>query len=584
MKISTFLSSLFFFIAVGTAMGQTPQSFKYQAVARNASGNPLAEQLINVRISIRKGGENGSSVYAETHAGETNAFGLFNLNIGEGNPASGDFEGINWGDDTYFLRIEIDPAGGNNFQLLGAQQLLSVPYALFAENVADKDDADADPTNELQYLNLSGNQLSIGPSGSASVLLPPGFSLWSQAGLDIFYDLGNVFVDRTLIVGDDIVVQNLENPNQAVSAEIVSYSDGEGQIYTYGANGSTNVGLMSTDNFNDGGVSLYDQSDVERLAMGITDGNAGFLETYAPNGSSNVIISSLSSNQNNGWLGIQDKDGYTQVYMTTLSPTGEGYLELVGPNGNQNIQLTSSSGNSNQGYISVSEDGGYEAASMSVLSSGQGFVATVGSNGNDNVQLSTLNNYPNNGFVAVINNNGNTRAGAFIDQNGNGIVFGDVKNFRMPHPNAEEKEIWYASLEGPEAAAYTRGTAQLVNGETFVEFPEHFRMVANPATMTVMLTPLSADTRGLAVVEKAENGFRVKELMNGAGTFGFDWEVKCVRKGYENYQVVRDVSYAQTAARPRAKAERPGRDGYVKRTEKSERRGVDSERRKTRGE
>ena len=58
--------------------------------------------------------------------------------------------------------------------------------------------------------------------------------------------------------------------------------------------------------------------------------------------------------------------------------------------------------------------------------------------------------------------------------------------------------------------------------------------------MTVMLTPLSADCQGLAVVEKTASGFRVKELFQGTGTYQFDWEVKCVRKGYEDYQVIRD--------------------------------------------
>jgi hypothetical protein len=33
--------------------------------------------------------------------------------------------------------------------------------------------------------------------------------------------------------------------------------------------------------------------------------------------------------------------------------------------------------------------------------------------------------------------------------------------------------------------------------------------------------------------------------MKGKGSYTFDWEVKGVRKGYENYEVVRDKSYAK---------------------------------------
>ena len=133
----------------------------------------------------------------------------------------------------------------------------------------------------------------------------------------------------------------------------------------------------------------------------------------------------------------------------------------------------------------------------------------------------------------------------YVDGSGNGLLFADganggVKSFVMPHPRKADKEIWFASLEGPEAAAYERGVATLENGEAWVPFSEAFEIVANPATMTVILTPHSADTYGLAVVEKTATGFRVKEFKGGTGSFSFDWEVKCVRKGWEDWEVERD--------------------------------------------
>ncbi|AEV31607.1 hypothetical protein Oweho_0592 [Owenweeksia hongkongensis DSM 17368] len=65
-------------------------------------------------------------------------------------------------------------------------------------------------------------------------------------------------------------------------------------------------------------------------------------------------------------------------------------------------------------------------------------------------------------------------------------------------------------------------------------------VMANTNTMTVILTPLDASSKGVAVIEKTMNGFTVKELSNGTGSYSFDWEVKCVRKGYEEYKVIRD--------------------------------------------
>jgi len=170
---------------------------------------------------------------------------------------------------------------------------------------------------------------------------------------------------------------------------------------------------------------------------------------------------------------------------------------------------------------------------------GDGYMAIRNNQHADVIEMG--NDYSFGPFLYLYDNNGDLRAG--FRQSGNKFqVFADQKNFRMDHPEDPDKEIWYTSLEGPEAAAYERGTAQLADGEVFVPFSEHFRLVANAKTMTVHLTPLSADTYGLAVVEKTEKGFKVKELRQGKGNFKFDWEVKCVRKGHEDFKPVRDKS------------------------------------------
>ncbi|MCB0845209.1 MAG: hypothetical protein KDE26_18295, partial [Bacteroidetes bacterium] len=72
-----------------------------------------------------------------------------------------------------------------------------------------------------------------------------------------------------------------------------------------------------------------------------------------------------------------------------------------------------------------------------------------------------------------------------------------------------------------------------------IEFDDHFQLVSNPETMTVILTPLSAKSKGLAVIEKTGEGFTVQELFEGEGNYSFDWEVKCVRRGHENFEVIR---------------------------------------------
>jgi uncharacterized protein (TIGR02145 family) len=55
-----------------------------------------------------------------------------NLQIGTGTAPSTDFSTINWGNSTHFIQLEADFSGGNSYVVMGAQELMSVPYALYA--------------------------------------------------------------------------------------------------------------------------------------------------------------------------------------------------------------------------------------------------------------------------------------------------------------------------------------------------------------------------------------------------------------------------------------------------------------------
>jgi hypothetical protein len=169
---------------------QTPQAIKYQAVARDGAGNVLANKAVSFRISILQTSASGSVKYSETHSKTTNTFGLVDLKIGHGTLISGSFAGINWGSDIHFVKVEMDPNGGTSYQLMGTSQLLSVPYALYAKEVQNKDDADADPANELQKISISGTVLTLDKSGG-SVTLP-------SSGGDDNWGTQTVIIDATL--------------------------------------------------------------------------------------------------------------------------------------------------------------------------------------------------------------------------------------------------------------------------------------------------------------------------------------------------------------------------------------------------
>ena len=119
-----------FILTVAILMAQPPQAFKYQAVVRDSTGNILSNRNVSFLISILQGATSGIAVYSETQNATTNESGLVNLEIGNGSIVSGIFSDIDWGIESYFLKVEMDAEGGTNYQLTGTSQLLSVPYSL----------------------------------------------------------------------------------------------------------------------------------------------------------------------------------------------------------------------------------------------------------------------------------------------------------------------------------------------------------------------------------------------------------------------------------------------------------------------
>ena len=111
---------------------QAPQKINFQSILRNTNGEVAANKAVSLRISILSGSITGNMVYSETHTKTTDASGLISLQIGNGTVLSGVFSAILWGNAAYFIKLEADFNGGSNYVLLGTQELMSVPYALFA--------------------------------------------------------------------------------------------------------------------------------------------------------------------------------------------------------------------------------------------------------------------------------------------------------------------------------------------------------------------------------------------------------------------------------------------------------------------
>jgi uncharacterized protein (TIGR02145 family) len=152
-----------------SGFSQVPQKFSYQTVIRNSSNQLLVGQTVGIKISILQGSANGSAVYAETHAPQTNANGLATLEIGGGSLLSGNFANINWANGPFFVKTETDPNGGNNYTITNTSQLLSVPYALYAAKAPDQQQLTVSLTGDTLYLQNGGFVIMPGISEANNI-------------------------------------------------------------------------------------------------------------------------------------------------------------------------------------------------------------------------------------------------------------------------------------------------------------------------------------------------------------------------------------------------------------------------------
>lgn len=318
-------------------------------------------------------------------------------------------------------------------------------------------------------------------------------------------------------------------------------SNGNGGTITVQSGSGVIRGEMGITFNNTGFLTLDNNSGAARVQLGVLNTGEGYLDLNGSNGQDNIVLSTLSGAPNNGYVAVKNSSGNNRAGIFTDS-NGAGYLFTTGPNGNSNVTIQSLDANKNHGFIRVRNSSGASRVNVFVGSEGSGRVFTFGPNGQPNAGFGTSSSNDNNGWMGIYDTSGLAQAGAYINNSGQGVIFGDVKNFAIENPNDPETDIWYASLEGPEAAAYIRGTAELVNGQAVITFPDHFLAVASEQEMTVQVTPLSADSLGLAVVEKSLEGVVVRELHNGSGNYEFDFYVTAVRQGYENFEVIRPVS------------------------------------------
>lgn len=249
--------------------GQAPQQFSFQGVARKADGKLAGNATVSIRITIHSETAGGTAIYQETHTAQTNATGIFNIQIGGGAVASGQFADISWKTFPYFLQLEMDPLGGTTYTDLGTTQMLSVPYAIQATEATKWNDGypvvqrmavgpDIDP-NDPDVLNdpdLKKYSLPVFGEGAGLIWYPAKGAF--RAG-----DSGAGGKWEDVAIGTNSAafgISNLANGDASLASGFESQASGSFSLaigLTAVANGHTSVALGSNVNaLQEGSVAI----------------------------------------------------------------------------------------------------------------------------------------------------------------------------------------------------------------------------------------------------------------------------------------------------------------------------------------
>jgi hypothetical protein len=151
------MKQLFTFLLLAVTavvFSQAPQSIPYQAVMRNADGTVMSNAAMTITFKIHDVAATGAVVYEEMHAVTSNSQGLVSMNVGSGTVVTGTFNDIQWGSGNKFLHVMMN--AGNGVVDLGTQQMMSVPYALYAANSQQGPQGVG-----IQTISAQGNNLII---------------------------------------------------------------------------------------------------------------------------------------------------------------------------------------------------------------------------------------------------------------------------------------------------------------------------------------------------------------------------------------------------------------------------------------
>lgn len=302
-----------------SAMAQSPSKFNYQAVARDAAGVVVSDGTVGVKVTILSGSATGTEVYSETHSATTNVYGMLNFQIGAGTGVTGDISTIDWGSDAHFIKVEMDPAGGSSYTVSNTSELISVPYAEYANSALHVDDADADSTNEVQSIMLTGDSLVLSIDGGTvdlsgydqSAGVAANDSAISANATDIATNATDIATIATDLAAHITADMDVDSTNELIT-DMVMDGDTMLQITEDGVVHEVDLSALVDDgDWVRSGDTLYNMSD-SMIGIGTNAPNSYYKLSINPGSQGGLYIN--REYQSGGEFGIWNRDMYHSGY------------------------------------------------------------------------------------------------------------------------------------------------------------------------------------------------------------------------------------------------------------------------------
>jgi uncharacterized protein (TIGR02145 family) len=200
---------------------QAPQGFNYQATVRNSSGDLIVNTNVYFKFNVIQGSQTAVPIFTETHYVPTDDLGQVNLVIGQGTANTGIFSELDWSLGSYYLGIELNT--GSGYVAMGTAQLLSVPFALYAENSGNSTPTTPNLQSVLAENNSANNQQIkdlLDPTEAQDAVTK------AYVDTEILNNVQNI--EQVLTQGNDangLQLKGIADPTDAQDATTKSYVD-----------------------------------------------------------------------------------------------------------------------------------------------------------------------------------------------------------------------------------------------------------------------------------------------------------------------------------------------------------------------